>query len=67
MMRFDDFRMEIVAEQFGSFVRQKKKHIDSNAEIRREHDRQRLRGIANHLTLLLRISSRPDDKRLTII
>ena len=34
VMRFDNLRSEIRAEQFGSFLRQPKEHVDSHAEIR---------------------------------
>src|SRR5438034_10332441 len=66
VMRFDNLRIEIAAEQFGSFTRQPKKHIYSDAEIRREHNRQRLRGLFNHFSLLFGMTSCADDKRFTV-
>ena len=46
-MRFDDLGVKIAAELFGSFARQPEEHIDSDAEVRCKHDRQRLRGFFN--------------------
>src|SRR5882724_12844312 len=66
-MRFDNRAVKIAAEFLGSFARQPEKHIDSDAKIRCEHDRQRLRGLFDRVALLRRMTSRPNDQRLAML
>ena len=65
-MCFDDLGVKIPAELFGSFLRQPEEHIDSDAEIRCQHDRQRLRGFFNYFALLPRLTGRPNHQRLVM-
>ena len=53
VMRFDNLGVEITAEQFNSFGRQPEKHIDTDAEIRCEHNRHRPRCLFDCSALLL--------------
>src|SRR5438128_9320050 len=64
VMRFNDLGIEIPAEQFGGFACQPGKHINSNTEIGREHNRQRLRGLFDCSASLLGMTSRPNHKWL---
>src|SRR5436309_742942 len=65
-MDFDNLSIEIRAKQLGSFLRQPKKHIYSNAEIRCKNDRYRLRCRFNPFALLLRVACRSNDQRFPI-
>src|SRR5690242_6237042 len=64
-MRFNNLCTKIVAETLRSFVRQPEEHVDSDAKIGGEHNRQRTRCLLDHLALLLRMSSSANDERLT--
>ena len=66
-MRFDNRDVKIAAELLGSFARQPEKHIDSDAEIRCEHDRQRLRGLFDRAALLCRVTGGPNDQWLAML
>ena len=66
-MRFDNLRIEIRAEQFRSFLRQPKEHVDSDAEIRCQHDRYRVRCLFNGFALLLRVAGCSNDERFAML
>ena len=67
VMRFDNLTTKIRSEQFGSFSRQPEKHINSHAEIRCENHRHRVCCFFNNGPLFLRMTSRSDDERLTVV
>src|SRR5713101_8424508 len=67
VMRFDNRDVKIAAEPPGSFARQPEKHVDSDAEIRRKHDWQRLRARFNYSALLLRMTGRSNNQRLAML
>ena len=67
VMRFDDLVTEIPPKQLGSFAGQPEKHIDADAEIRCENNGQGLRSLFDYSTLLLRMASRADDQRFTVL
>ena len=62
VMRFDNLCIKIAPEQFASLTGQPEEHINSDAEIRRKHNRQRLRGLFNKAPLLFRMSRGADDE-----
>src|SRR4029453_7107233 len=66
-MRFDNRDVKIAAELLGSFARQPEKHIDSDAEIGCENDRQRTRALFDHAALFCRVTSSPNDQRLATL
>src|SRR5262245_1055486 len=61
-MRFDNLGAKVAGELLGSFPRQPEEHVDSDAEIRCKHNRQRPRGLFNHSALVLRMTGRPNDQ-----
>src|SRR5216110_1731151 len=67
VMRFDNRDVKIAAELLDGFSRQPEKHIDSDAEIGCEYDRQRLRGLFDRAALLCRVTGRPNDQRLAML
>src|ERR1043166_2968605 len=51
VLRCDNLRIEIRPEQFGSFLRQPKEHVDSHTEIRCQNNRYRVRCLFNGFAL----------------
>src|ERR1043165_6851544 len=66
-MRFDDLGIEILPKQFGSFPRHPKKHVNSHTKVRRQYNRQRVSRFFDCSALLLRMTSRADNERFTML
>src|SRR5438067_1004500 len=66
-MRFDNRDVKIAAELLGSFARQPEKDIDSDAEIRCQHDWQRSRSLFDCTPLLCSVTRRPNNQRLAML